>query len=111
MLPKVSDGYLFGSICVSAGVPAIEKSSKFILANPGQAVKQVHSFRSDAKTMLDFLPTDGHADIVKTVKLIADQIPADKEILRLHFSVCIGKLAFIFHDFGGLIIFSIFTEK
>lgn len=33
--------------------------------------------------MLDFLPTDGHADIVKTVKLIADQVPADKEILLL----------------------------
>lgn len=65
------------------GEPAIEKSSKFILANPEQAVKQVHSFRPDAKTMLDFLPTDGHADIVKTVKLIADQIPADKEILLL----------------------------
>lgn len=65
------------------GEPAIEKSSKFILANPEQAAKQVHSFRSDAETMLDFLSTDGRADIVKTVKDIADKIPADKEILLL----------------------------
>lgn len=65
------------------GEPAIEKSSKFILANPEQAVKQVHSFRTDAETLLDFMSTAGRTDIVETVKYIADQIPADKDILLL----------------------------
>ena len=65
------------------GEPAIAQSSKFILANPDQAVKNVHSFRDDAETKLDFLSTDGQKDVVDTVKLLADQIPEDKEILLL----------------------------
>ena len=65
------------------GEPAIADSSKFILANPEQAVKNVHSFREDAETKLDFLPTDGREGVVETVKYLADQIPADKEILLL----------------------------
>ena len=65
------------------GEPAIADSSKFILANPEQAVKNVHSFRNDAETKLDFLSTDGREDVVKTVKYLADQIPLDKEILLL----------------------------
>lgn len=65
------------------GEPAIADSSKFILANPEQAVKNVHSFRDDAETTLDFLSTDGREDVVKTVKYLADQIPSDKEILLL----------------------------
>lgn len=65
------------------GEPAIADSSKFILANPEQAVKNVHSFRDDAETKLDFLSTDGREGVVETVKYLADQIPADKEILLL----------------------------
>jgi len=65
------------------GEPAIAESSKFILANPEQAVKNVHSFRDEAETKLDFLSTDGREAVVETVKYLADQIPADKEILLL----------------------------
>jgi DNA helicase-4 len=65
------------------GEPAIANSSKFILANPEQAVKNVRSFRDDAETKLDFLSTDGRDGVVETVKYLADQIPADKEILLL----------------------------
>lgn len=65
------------------GEPAIADSSKFILANPEQAVKEVHSFRDDAETKLDFLSTDGRDGVVETIKYIADQIPADKDILLL----------------------------
>lgn len=65
------------------GEPAIAKSSKFILANPEQAVKNVHSFKLDAETKLDFLSTDGRDGVVETVKYLANQIPPDKEILLL----------------------------
>ena len=65
------------------GEPTIADSSKFILANPEQAVKNVHSFRKDAETKLDFLSTNGRDGVVETVKYLADQIPADKEILLL----------------------------
>lgn len=65
------------------GEPAIAESSKFIMANPEQAVKNVHSFKLDAETKLDFLSTDGRDGVVETVKYLADQIPADKEILLL----------------------------
>lgn len=65
------------------GEPAIAESSKFILANSEQAVKNVHSFREDAETKLDFLSTDGRESVVETVKHLADQIPEDKEILLL----------------------------
>ena len=65
------------------GEPAIADSSKFILANPEQAIKKVRSFRDDAETKLDFLSTDGRDGVVETVKYLADQIPADKEILLL----------------------------
>lgn len=65
------------------GEPAIAESSKFILANPEQAVKNVRSFRDDAETKLDFLATDGRDGIAETVKYLADQIPVDKEILLL----------------------------
>lgn len=65
------------------GEPAIAKSSKFILANPEQEVKDVHSFKTDAETLLDFIPTEGREDLAEKVKNLADQIPADKEILLL----------------------------
>lgn len=65
------------------GEPAIADSSKFILANPEQAVKNVHSFREDAETKLDFLSTEGREGVIETVKYLADQIPADKDILLL----------------------------
>ena len=65
------------------GEPAIAESSKFILANPEQAVKSVHSFRLDAETKLDFLATEGREGVVETVKFLVDRIPADKEILLL----------------------------
>ena len=72
------------------GNPAIEESSKFILANPEQAVKSVRSFSVDAETQLDFLSTEGRESVAETVKYLADQIPQDKEILllgRYHFDV------------------------
>ena len=65
------------------GEPAIADSSKFILANPEQAVKNVHSFRDDAETKLDFLSTDGRDGVVEMVKYLADHTPDDKEILLL----------------------------
>ena len=65
------------------GEPAITDSSKFILANPEQEIKNVHSFKEDAETKLDFLSTDGKESIVETVKYIAEQIPEEKEVLLL----------------------------
>ena len=76
------------------GEPAIEESSKFILANPEQAVKSVRSFSFDAETQLDFLSTDGKESVAETVKYLVDQIPQDKEILllgRYHFDVNVLK--------------------
>lgn len=76
------------------GEPAIEESSKFILANPEQAVKSVRSFSCDAETQLDFLSTDGSESVAETIMYLADQIPPDKEILllgRYHFDVNILK--------------------
>lgn len=76
------------------GEPAIEESSKFILANPEQAVKSVRSFSCDAETQLDFLSTDGPQIVADTIMYLADQIPRDKEILllgRYHFDVNVLK--------------------
>lgn len=76
------------------GEPAIEESSRFILANPEQAVKSVRSFSLDAETQLDFLATNGYESIAETIQCLADQIPADKEILllgRYHFDVNVLK--------------------
>ena len=77
------------------GEPAIAESSKFILANPEQAVKNVRSFSDDAETTLDFLATDGRKGVVETVKYLADQIPVDKEILLL------GRYGFDVNIFKG----------
>ena len=77
------------------GEPAIADSSRFILANPEQAVKNVHSFKKDAETKLDFLSTDGRDSIVETVKYLADQIPEDKDILLL------GRYGFDVNVFKG----------
>ena len=65
------------------GEPAIEQSSKFILANPEQAVKKVHPFRHESETKLDFIPTQSRDDIVRTIKRLSDQTSPDKEILLL----------------------------
>lgn len=65
------------------GEPAIKESSKFILANPEQEPKNVHSFIPDAETLIDFIPTDNRTDIAENIIRIADQIPQDKEILLL----------------------------
>lgn len=65
------------------GEPAIAESSRFILANPEQAVKHVRSFRSDAETQIDFISTNGRDSVADTVKSLSSQIPADKEILLL----------------------------
>jgi len=65
------------------GEPAIAESSKFILANPEQAVKNVHPFKLDAETKLGFLSTNGRDGVVETVKYLVDQVPQDKEILLL----------------------------
>lgn len=65
------------------GEPAIADSSKFILANPEQAVKNVRPFREDTETKLDFFSTNGREDIIDTVKYLSDFIPPDNEILLL----------------------------
>lgn len=65
------------------GEPAIAKSSKFILTNPDQAVKNVHSFKTDSETLLDFVATKGREDLAEKIKSLVDQVPADKEILLL----------------------------
>ena len=65
------------------GEPAIADSSRFILANPEQAVKQVRPFKVEAETQLDFVPAEGAKGIVDAVKSLIDQIPEDKEILLL----------------------------
>ena len=65
------------------GEPAVADSSKFILMNPEQAVKNVRPFREDAETKLDFISTEGREDAVETVKYLISQIPEDKEILLL----------------------------
>ena len=65
------------------GEPTIANSSRFILANPEQAVKHVHSFQTDAETKLEFIPTNGYEGVVETVKQLVDKIPEDKEILLL----------------------------
>ena len=65
------------------GEPAIARSSHFILANPEQAVKNVRSFKTDAETLLDFYSTEGKNGVVDAVKIIVDQIPAEKEIILL----------------------------
>lgn len=65
------------------GEPAIEKSSKFILANPGQETKNVHAFRMNTETELDFLPTNRREGVAETVRRLSSQIPGDKDILLL----------------------------
>lgn len=65
------------------GEPAIADSSRFILANPCQEVKNVHPFRNDAETKLDFLSTEGREGVVETVKYLIDQVPVGREILLL----------------------------
>ena len=65
------------------GEPAIAKSSRFILENPEQAVKNVHSFSLDSETKLDFMPTNGREGVVEVVKSLAEHVPLDKEILLL----------------------------
>ena len=65
------------------GEPAISLSSKFILENPSQAEKQVRPFKKDAETELNFQPTQGAEGEAEAIKQIADQIPAEKEIMLL----------------------------
>lgn len=65
------------------GEPAIADSSKFILANPEQAVKNVHSFNEDAETLLDFVATNGRDGAIETVKSLVDQIPEERGVLLL----------------------------
>ena len=65
------------------GEPAIRKSSKFILANPEQAVKHVRPFLADSETSIEFISTQDRTDIVEKVKLIVDQIPENQEVLLL----------------------------
>lgn len=85
------------------GEPAIADSSRFILANPEQAVKNVHSFKEEAETKLDFLATDGRESVAEIVKNLADQIPADKDILllgRYKFDVKVfDKSDLVVHEF------------
>ena len=53
------------------------------LENPCQAEKRVRPFREDAATELDFQSTQGAEGIAEAIKQIADQIPAEKEIMLL----------------------------
>ena len=54
------------------GEPAISESSRFILANPEQEVKNVHSFKTDAETLLDFIPTQGREDLAEIQQHVGD---------------------------------------
>ena len=65
------------------GEPAIGASSRFILANPEQASKNVRPFRADAETKLDFISTERGNDVAETVKWILRSIPEDKEVFLL----------------------------
>lgn len=65
------------------GEPAIAASSKFILANPEQASKNVRPFRDDAETELDFISTGSGYDVAETVKWILGSIPKDSEVILL----------------------------
>ena len=65
------------------GEPAIALSSKFILTNHSQQSKHVIPFKQAAETKLDFLSTNGADSVAETIKKIADQVPADKEIMLL----------------------------
>lgn len=65
------------------GEPAVSKSSAFILANPGQAVKTVHSFASSLNTKLDFIGYPKKEAVFEAVKGIVDYIPEDKSIMFL----------------------------
>ena len=76
------------------GEPAIAESSKFILANPEQQEKMVHSFNVDAETKLDFLAMPDKETIIQTVKDLLDQVPAGKEVIllgRYHFDINVLK--------------------
>ena len=65
------------------GEPTIKQSSRFILANPEQALKKVHAFNSDISTKLDFIAREGRSSVAKTIMSIADQVPRDKDIMLL----------------------------
>lgn len=84
------------------GEPAIAETSKFILTNPEQAVKEVHSFSADVETSLSFLPANDKADEVDIIKSLIEQIPQDKEVIiigRYSFDIGIFKdTDFVIHD-------------
>ena len=65
------------------GEPAVSKSSAFILANPGQAVKTVHPFASSLNTKLDFIGFHQKEAVFEVAKGIVDYIPEDKSIMFL----------------------------
>ena len=65
------------------GEPTIANSSRFILANPEQARKNVHSFKENTQTKLDFLSVDGRNGTIETVKFLINQIPREKEVILL----------------------------
>lgn len=76
------------------GEPAIAESSRFILANPEQQEKMVHSFNVDAETKLDFLAMPNKETIIQTVKDLLDQVPEGKDVIllgRYHFDVNVLK--------------------
>ncbi len=65
------------------GEPAIDASSKFILANPGQAHKKIRPFSPDTETKLDFISTERGKNVAETVKWLLKDIPIDKEVILL----------------------------
>ena len=65
------------------GEPAVSRSSAFILANPGQAVKTVHPFASSLNTRLDFIGFPSKDSVFEVVKGILDYIPKDKIVMFL----------------------------
>jgi len=65
------------------GEPLIGKSSKFILTNPEQKEKTVHSFSPENLTNIDFIPTCGKTDISEKIRVLIDEISSCSNIYFL----------------------------
>ena len=72
---KIETTYRFGE-------PLVSLSSGFIQRNGAQIKKDVHPFRPDAKTELEFL-SYGYQDYCNTVGALVASIPTDKSIFLL----------------------------
>lgn len=72
---KIETTYRFGE-------PLVSLSSGFIQRNGAQIKKDVHPFKSDAKTELEFLSYD-YRDYCNTVGALVASVPTDKSIFLL----------------------------